>query len=102
MISFLLVCMLWSKPELKAVEIPLDEFAMATLDVQFKEFRFEATVMEERMSSIKITHPLKNVSTESYSSSGYQLRTLATHLTIGEEEASLDCEVRKIVPQEEK
>lgn len=97
MIHFVLACILWSKPNVKNIKVPVDEYAMATLQAEFNEFLFEATVVEERMNSVKISYrsPADTISADAYSSDLTQ-RTLTTKLTVGDHQASLDCEVQKI------
>lgn len=95
MITFVLVCVLWSKPEIKIIEVPVDEYAMAFVEETFGEFKFEASVIEERMNSVKISHVSKNVSSHSYSARDLQLKSLVTRLQIGNEDSSLDCDIRQ-------
>ncbi len=94
MISYVLVCILWSKPEIKVISTPVDQYAMAFVDETFGEFKYEASVVEGRMNSVKILHLKKDVSSHSYSASDFQLRSLVTRLQVGQEESSLDCDVR--------
>ncbi len=94
MISYLLVCILWSKPEIKVIKVPVNEYAMAFIEETFGEFKYEASVVEGRINSVKISHFKKDVSSHSYSASDLQLKSLVTRLQVVEDESSLDCDVR--------
>lgn len=96
MIHFVLSCILWAKPNLKLIEVPVDEFAMATIETNFNQFRFQASVIEERMNSVKIVSLSNGYAAEAYSPMDSQLKSLAIQLSLIKDEAKLDCEVKTI------
>ena len=96
MIHYVLACVLWAKPDVQLKEVPVDDYGMANLKVDFNSFIFEASVVEERMNSVKIILKKNLYSAEAYSVSDVQLRTLTTRMALGDDEASLDCEMKNI------
>ena len=96
MIHYALACILWAKPNVQLKEIPVDNNEMASLQVDFNSFIFEASVVEERMNAVKIIMKKNLFSAEAYSALDVQLRSLATKITLGDDEASLDCEIKNI------
>ncbi|MEQ1722055.1 MAG: hypothetical protein ABL930_02700 [Pseudobdellovibrio sp.] len=101
MIHFVLFCILWSKPEVKLIEVPVSEYATATVNENHGDFNFYADVFEEKMNSVKITHIQSNISSQVSAPNDYQQRSLSLKLDAGLNEASLDCEMRS-KPQPEK
>ncbi len=87
-----LKCTLLANGNVKTLEVPVHD-AMATINATHNGFQFEATVFEERMNSVRISHPGSESETMSYSPSDYTLRTLTTNLKIKDSYASVDCEV---------
>ena len=96
MIHYVLFCVLWAKPNIELFEVPVNEYAMADMNRNFGEFNFEASVFEEKMNSVKITHLPTQISTQANSSSDYQQKSLYIKLDLGEEQASLDCEMKRL------
>lgn len=95
MIPLILSCLIWSNPNIKIVDIPVDEYGMSSMKTELNDFSFEALVTEEAMSSVKITlKSNKNISTESYSNNSVT-KNLATKIKFNSKEASLDCEVKE-------
>lgn len=94
MIAHVLFCILWSRPEVKLVEVPVSEYAMAKINEDFGNFVFAADVIEDKMNSVKITYKKDESSTDSYAPGDYQQRTLSVRLKLKEAEASLECEVK--------
>ena len=101
MIHYVLFCILWAKPQTELFEVPVNEYAMADMNREFGEFQFEASIFEEKMNYVKITHLPTKIMTEANSSANYQQRSLYNKLDVGTTEGSLDCEMRS-KPQEEK
>ena len=95
MIHYALFCILWSKPEIKLIEVPVSEYAMATMNEDFRDFNFYADIVEEKMNSIKITHLASGASADASAPNDHQQRSLSMHLRMPETEASLDCEMRQ-------
>lgn len=100
MISYVLFCIMWSKPEVKLIEVPVSEWAMATVNENHGDFNFYADVIEEKMNSMKITHINSNISSQVHAPNDYQQRSLSLKLDAGVNEAGLDCEIRR-KPQEQ-
>ncbi len=98
MIHYVLFCILWSKPQVELVEVPVNEYAMAAMNKEFGEFNFEADIFEEKMNSVKITHLPSQISTQANASADRQQRSLYINLNLGEKQASLDCEMREAQP----
>ncbi len=96
MIHYALACVLWAKPNVQLVEVPVDDYGMASVQVDFNSFIFEASVMEERMNSVKIILKKNLFSAEAYSVNDMQIKSLTTKISFGDDEASLDCEMKNI------
>ncbi len=94
MITTILFCILWSKPQVELVEVPVNEYAVAEINQDFGNYHFEATVFEGRMNSVKIVHIPTQFSTEAYSTNDAEQKSLYVKLEMGEQAASLSCEMR--------
>lgn len=94
MIHYILACVLWAKPNVDLVEVPVDEYGVATMQKDFGNFIFEGTVIEEHMNSVKIAYKKSESSGESYAPTDPLLKSLSIRLLAGEDEATLDCEVK--------
>lgn len=95
MISYVLYCILWSKPDVKLIEAPVDQYGMSTISETFNQFEFEATVMEEKMNSVKIKHIQSGFAAFAYAPNDYTQRSLSIKSDVLEDAASLDCDIRK-------
>lgn len=95
MIHYVLFCIMWSKPDIKLIEVPVNEYAMAMINENHQDFNFYADVFEEKMNSMKITHIQSNISSQVHAPNDYQQRSLSLKLDAGVNEASLDCEMRR-------
>jgi hypothetical protein len=91
--TYILKCILLAKTHVLTLEMPVNEYGMATLNRLHNGVQFEATVMEERMNSVRITFPKQKTETTAFSTRGYEMKALSTHLNIGKEHASMDCEI---------
>ena len=94
MIGYVLFCILWSKPEIQLVEVPINEYATADVNQDFGAFHFEGNVFEGRMNSVKIVHIPTQFSTEAFSANDHQQRSLYVKLEMDQFAASLSCELR--------
>lgn len=94
MIQYVLYCILWAKPNVEIIQVPVNEYAMADINHDFGEFNFEASVFEEKMNSVKITHRPTQISSQANASADYQQRSFYLKLDLGEKQASLDCEMK--------
>lgn len=94
MIHYVLACVLWAKPDVQLVEVPVDEYGMANMQNEFNEFTFQASIIEENMNSVKITDNKSASSAEAYAPMDPQLKSLTIRLQAGEQQASLDCEIK--------
>ncbi len=93
--AFILSCILWVNGDYTTLlNIPVSEYGIAAFKQEKSGFVFEADVLEERMNSMTISHRARGVSSF-VASSDIPQRSLYTKLTVGREEASLDCEVKK-------
>ena len=95
MIAMVLHCILWSRPEVKIIDVPVSEYAMATVSEDFRDFTFYADVIEEKMNSVKLTHIASGSSSEAYAPNDYQQQSLSLKLTMPDAEATIDCEIKK-------
>lgn len=95
MMTYVLYCILWSKPEVKLIKAPIDQYGMATISEIFKPFEFEATVIEEKMNSVKIKHIQTGFTSFAYAPNDYTQRSLSIKSDIFEDAASLDCEIKQ-------
>lgn len=100
MIHYILFCIMWSKPDIQLIEVPVSEWGIAEVNQNHGDFNFYADVMEEKMNSMKITHIQSNISSQVHAPNDYQQRSLSIKLDAGVNEASLDCEMRR-KPQEQ-
>lgn len=94
MIQYFLFCVLWSQPNVKLVETPVSEYAMAHINENFNGFNFSADVIEEKLNSVQITQNETEYSTLVAAPHDYQQRSLYAKLVAKNAEASIDCEVR--------
>jgi hypothetical protein len=92
-ISYVLFCILWSKPQTQLIEVPVNEYAMAVISQDFQEFHFDADVIEEKINSLKITHIPTQISTEAHSTDAQQ-RSMYLKMEMADKAASLTCELR--------
>jgi hypothetical protein len=88
-----LKCILLAKFNIQVLTVPVNEYAMATINKNFNDVIFEGTVVEGRMNSVMIRMPKFNAETISYSTKDYTQEALSVKLDIGNEHASLDCEL---------
>lgn len=95
MTSFILACTLWGAPNIELVEIPVSEYAMAEMNKIVGPFQFEASVMEESLNYIKITHLATQASTQTSATSAYGHKSLSLRMDIQNNQASLDCDVKE-------
>ena len=95
MIHYVLFCILWSKPEVKLMEVPVSEYGMVTISENHLDFNFYADVFEEKLNSMKLTHLATGISAHVAAPNDYQQRSLFTKLDVGTTEATLDCEMRQ-------
>lgn len=94
MVQYFLFCILWSQPNVKLVEAPVSEYAMANINENFDGFNFSADVIEEKINSVQITQLETQYATLVTAPSDYQQRSLYAKLTAKQAEASIDCEIR--------
>ena len=91
--TYILKCILLVKAHVLTLEIPVNEYGMATINQSFNGVQFEGTVVEERMNSVRITFPKYKVESTAFSTRDYDMKALSTQLNIKNEHASLDCEI---------
>lgn len=94
MIAQLLVCVLLAKTELKIVEIPIDSFGMADMQIEHNSVQFEASVIEEKMNSVKIVFSEGDITAETNAPLDPSQKSLMLFLSVGNQHASIDCDVR--------
>jgi hypothetical protein len=99
MLHTILFCILWAKPQVEIVQIPVNEYSMADLRTQFGEFYFEASVLEEDLNYVKITHIPSQFSSEANASRDHQQKSFYIKLDLKDNQASLDCEINEMVSQ---
>lgn len=99
MISYVLYCILWSKPDVRITETPVSEYGVATMSEQFNQFEFEATVIEEKMNSVKIKHLTSGYESSAYAPNDHTQRSLSIRMEIAADAATLDCEMRQKLPE---
>lgn len=93
--ALILSCILWVKGDYTTLlDIPISEYGIASFQQEKMGFVFQADVLEERMNSMTITHQAQAVS-NFVASADIPQRSLYAKLTVGSEEASLNCEVKK-------
>lgn len=95
MTSFILACTLWGAPNVELVEVPVSEYGTAEMNQQVGQFQFEASVMEERLNYIKITHVPSEASTQASAPSAYSHKSLSLRMNTKTSQASLDCDVKE-------
>jgi hypothetical protein len=100
MISTMLFCILWAKPNLQLVEVPVNQYAMADIKKAFGDFYFEASVLEDKLNYVKITHLPTTFSSEANASQDYKQRSFYIKLDMNRDQASLDCELRVAAPKD--
>jgi hypothetical protein len=91
--STVLKCIMLAQFHVNVVEVPIDEYAMATMNKVHNGMQFEATVIEGKLNSIAIESLELPLKTMSYSSRDYQQRSLSTRLDFNGKQASMDCEI---------
>ncbi len=92
---FILSCMLWVKGDyLTPLTVPVSEYGMAEIKYEKSGFLFQADIIEEKMNSVQIRHIAKDVSVFA-TSTQYPQQNLYTKIQVGEQEASLDCEIKR-------
>ena len=96
MTSLVFVCILWSKPNVKIVQVPVSDYAMAVVKESFGDFEFNGDVLEEKVNSVKITHVPTQVSSLALAPGDATQRSLYNKIEVGEREASMDCDIRKV------
>jgi hypothetical protein len=94
MLHYVLSCVLWAKPQVDIVQIPVSEFAMADLKKTFGDFQFEASVLEEELNYVKITHLPTQFSSEANASRDHKQKSFYIKLDLNDSQASLDCEIK--------
>lgn len=93
MLTTVLKCILLAKFQVAVVQVPVDEYAMATLSQVHNGVRFEATVIEAKLNSVSIESLEQPLKTMSYSMRDYEQRSLSTRLDFHGAQASMDCEL---------
>ena len=95
MIHYVLACVLWAKPNVELIEVPVDQYGTATMQKDFNGFSFESSIIEEHMNSVKITYKKSDTSAESYAPTDPLLKSLTIRMsTSDDQQASLDCEIK--------
>ncbi|MBC7421579.1 MAG: hypothetical protein H7328_12700 [Bdellovibrio sp.] len=95
MIHYVLACVMWGKPDVKTIQIPVDDHGMAYLTETFGPYTFEASVMEETMNYMQIIYNPSNIMTQGNSPSSFgPQKSMSLRLNVGTEQASLDCEIK--------
>jgi len=94
MTSMILSCMLLAGFQLKSVEAPIDEWAMATINETHNGGNFEATVIEGKLNSVGIEVPEYGLKTFSYSSRDYDQKNLTTMLDWKGGHSSIECDIK--------
>ena len=93
--TLILSCILWVKGDFTTLlDMPVSDYGIAEIKQEKFGFLFQADVFEERMNSMTLTH-LKNDVSSFVATTELQQRTLYTKLTVGTDEASLSCEIKK-------
>ena len=92
--SAVLKCVMLAGFYLERVEVPVSEYATATIDKVHNGARFEALVFEGRLNSIMIEIPELGAKTMSYSFKDFEQRSMSTNLVVGNTHASMDCEIK--------
>lgn len=93
MVTAVLKCIMLAQFQVSVVEVPIDEYAMATMRKVHNGIQFEATVLEGKLNSISLESlslPLKSMS---YSSRDYEQRSLSSRLDFNGQQASIDCDL---------
>lgn len=91
--STVLKCIMLAQFQVNVVEVPIDEYAMATMSQVHNGMQFEATVIEGKVNSISIESLELPLKTMSYSSRDYDQRSLSTRLDFNGKQASMDCDI---------
>lgn len=91
--STVLKCIMLAQFQVNVVEVPIDEYAMATMSKVHNGMQFEATVIEGKVNSISIESLELPLKTMSYSSRDYDQRSLSTRLDFNGKQASMDCDI---------
>lgn len=99
MISLVLSCVLWAKPEVKLIDVPVNEYGVAALVTDFSDFTFEGNVVEESMNSLRLSYrdPVTGNPTaaaETFSNDASNKALAIRLLVSNQEEASLDCKIK--------
>lgn len=89
----ILKCILLAQGYIDVSSTPIDEYAMATLNRSFKGTQLEATVVEGKLNSVKLTMPKYKAESFNYSIKDYEQKSLSTKLTVQNEFTSVDCEI---------
>ncbi len=100
MISYALFCILWSKPQTQLIEVPVSEYAVASISQDLGDFHFDADVFEGKLNYLKITHR-PTLFTAEANSEDHQQKTMYIKMELADKAASLTCELRS-KPQEKK
>lgn len=93
MVTAVLKCILLAQFQVSVVEVPIDEYAMATMQEVHNGVAFEATVLEGKLNSISIESQELPLKTMSYSSRDYEQRSLSSRLDFNGQQASIDCDI---------
>lgn len=91
--TFVLKCVLLAKAHVLVLETPVSEYGMASINQTYNGVDFEATVVEEKMTSILIRFPKSKAETIAYSTRDYDMKSLSTQLTVNKEHATIDCDI---------
>ena len=94
MIHYVLACLMWAKPEVKVINIPIDEYGIAFVSENLLDYTFEISIMEERFNYMKVTYNPLKVSTQS-NMPGHADQSMSLRLNVGDEQASLDCDIKQ-------
>ncbi|MBC7743176.1 MAG: hypothetical protein H7061_13330 [Bdellovibrionaceae bacterium] len=94
MIEYILACTLWAAPDVVNVQVPVNEYAMATMQETIGNFEFDADVVEDRMNSVTIIYKPTETKAMAYSAADYTQRALTVKLDTAQKQSSLDCEIK--------
>lgn len=89
-----LKCVMLAGFYLESVEVPVNEYATATISKFHNGAQFEALVFEGRLNSIMIEIPEIGAKTMSYSSRDFEQKSMSTNLVVGNTQATMDCEIK--------
>lgn len=88
-----LVCISWMSLKSDIQEMPINEYAMAEINFTQGDWSYHADVIEGKLNAINLRYKPLNIETQA-DADAFPLNNLATSLTIGENKATLDCDIR--------